>query len=147
MIKSEQEIAFLIERFEKQTLPKEWWTHESHLIVACWYLLNYTKEEAICYLRSGIIAYNVSIGGANTPKEGYHETLTLFWIEVVDQFLRTIEGDVLAKTNALLNSEFADKDLFKKYYTLDNLFSVKARARWLAPDLQTIAIATGAFNE
>lgn len=140
MIKSESEIAFLVERFEDRTLPKEWWTHEAHLTVACWYLLNHSKEEATCYLRSGIITYNAYAGGENTTTGGYHETLTLFWIEVIHQFLSTLDGTILEKTNAFFASEYAEKDLFKKYYNLDDLFSVKARATWRQPDLQPIAI-------
>ena len=142
MIKSESEIKFLVERFQDGTLPEEWWTHEAHLTVACWFLINYTKDEATCYLRSGIIAYNAASGGKNTPASGYHETLTLFWIEIIHQFLEATEGDILTKINAFLESEFAEKDLFKKYYTLENLFTVKARARWLVPDLHPINILT-----
>ena len=84
---NEQEILDLVGGFRDCTLPKDRWTHEAHLTVGIWFHITYAEFEAICYLRSGIIAYNVSIGGKNTPEGGYHETMTLFWSRIIRDFV------------------------------------------------------------
>lgn len=87
-----EKIKALVTQFQDRTLPKEAWTHEAHLIVALWYVQNYSKAEATCLLRAGIINYNVSVGTVNTPTGGYHETITLFWIGVIYDFLKSIKS-------------------------------------------------------
>src|SRR5262245_42760880 len=64
---TEAAILDLVNGFRERTLPKEQWTHEAHLVTALWYHVNHSPEESICYLRSGIISYNLSVGGQNTP--------------------------------------------------------------------------------
>jgi len=140
MVITSAEIETLVEQFQKRTLPDKEWTHEAHLVVACWTLMKYPKDEATHYLRTSIISYHSILGGAHTLSRGYHETITLFWVEVIHQFLNTIEGDVATKINAFMNSDWASKDVFFKYYTENVLFSVKARARYVAPDIQPIKI-------
>ncbi len=66
---SEKEILALVEGFKKCTLPSAYWTHEAHLITGLWFNYHHSPLEALCYLRSGIITYNVSTGGENTPEK------------------------------------------------------------------------------
>lgn len=133
---SESEILDLVEGFRNRTLPAEKWTHEAHLTTALWFLVNYSKEEATCYLRSGIITYNVATGGENTPVGGYHETITLFWITIIDRFVSNHPDLNLPELcHAFLRSTQASKELPMKYYSRELLFSTGARARWVAPDL------------
>ena len=135
----ESEIESLVQRFRTCTLPAAEWTHEAHLVTGIWFLRNYTQEEATCYLRSGIITYNASVGGENTPSGGYHETLTLFWIGVMNHFLsqsRHQELSLWELCQAFLNSPWADKHLPFTYYTKDHLLSTKGRARWVDPDVK-----------
>ena len=65
--------------FSDRILDKSLWTHEAHITTAIWYLMKYEKEDALCRLRSGIISYNLAVGGENTGMGGYHETITVFW--------------------------------------------------------------------
>ena len=132
-------IQELVDEFRDRTLPAEKWTHEAHLTTAVWFLANHPKNEAICYLRSGIISYNVSVGGQNTPTGGYHETITLFWIEIIDRFVREHPDLKLPELcNAFLSSDFASKDLPMRYYSRELLFSTRARAVWVEPDLEEL---------
>ena len=66
--KTEEEIQTLIEGFRSRTLPAAQWTHEAHLVTGLWFNYRYSDLEAICYLRSGIISYNISTGGENSPE-------------------------------------------------------------------------------
>jgi len=128
-------IKELLFQFENRTLPIEKWTHEAHLIIALCYIKKYKKEEAICYLRSGIISYNVAVGTKNTPTSGYHETITLFWVELISTFIQKHQQLKLEELiEVFLASKYASKTIFLEYYTKEKLFSVAARANWLAPN-------------
>ena len=100
--KTEEDIANLIEGFKSRTLPAAHWTHEAHLITGLWFNYNYSDLEAICFLRSGIISYNISSGGENTPEKGYHETLTLFWCRILNNFVK--KNEVSRWLNYAINS-------------------------------------------
>lgn len=130
----------LMMQFEQRCLPAKYWTHEAHLSVAIWYLSYFNKIEATCWLRSGIIAYNVASGRENTPSSGYHETITLFWIDIIHEFLKTLNPNlsVEEKIAQFLASPQSHKALPFRYYTKKRLLSTEARAVWLAPDLKSL---------
>lgn len=132
-------IQDLVTGFQNRTLPKEQWTHEAHLVTAIWFHVHHSPDEAIACLRSGIITYNDSLGGKNTPTDGYHETMTLFWCRVVSKFVAGHRHLPLVELcERFLSSEQANKDYPLKFYSRDVLFSVKARATWVEADLQSI---------
>lgn len=132
---SEKEITDLINAFRNRTLPSSEWTHQAHLTTAVWFNMKYSKLEALCYLRSGIISYNMASGGENTPEKGYHETLTIFWIHIIHKFVKSRNLPVLNMVNEFLNSEWASREVPLKYYSKERLFSLEARAMWVEPDL------------
>lgn len=133
------EIETLVAQFQHQTLPASTWTHEAHLTVALWYLKNYTPAEATCYLRSGIITYNNAVGTPNTPARGYHETLTVLWIKIVNYFVcNNTDKDLLTLCNDFLESPYATREFPLQFYSKTCLFSTTARAFWVEPDLQAL---------
>ena len=137
--KTEEDIASLIEGFKSRTLPASRWTHEAHLITGLWFNCNYSELEAICFLRNGIISYNISSGGENTPEKGYHETLTLFWCRILKNFVKKNEGLTLAELcDKFLKSDWSSKELPLEYYSREVLFSLQARAIWVAPNLRNL---------
>ncbi|HZI26369.1 MAG TPA: hypothetical protein VFD46_14895 [Chryseolinea sp.] len=137
--KTEEDISNLIEGFKSRTLPSVYWTHEAHLITGLWFNYNYSELEAICFLRSGIISYNIGSGGENTPEKGYHETLTLFWCRILNKFVKENEGLTLVDLcDKFLSSEWSSKELPLKYYSREILFSLQARATWVGPNLRNL---------
>lgn len=136
---TEQEIQDLVEGFRNRTLPATRWTHQAHLITGLWFNFHYPEPAAICYIRSGIISYNISTGGENTPEKGYHETLTIFWSKILRHFvIQNKHLPLLELCNQFLESDWSSKDLPLQYYTRDVLFSTHARAMWVRPDLQDL---------
>ncbi|MEK7254970.1 MAG: hypothetical protein AAB316_09515, partial [Bacteroidota bacterium] len=130
------EIEDLVANFRNLTLPAASWTHEAHLTTGLWFLKNHDQWAATCFLRSGIITYNHSVGGKNTPEGGYHETMTLFWINVLAQFVKQNQHlGLLDLCNAFLASELASKEMPMRFYSKKVLFSAQARAVWVEPDL------------
>jgi len=134
---TETEILEVVQGFRNRTLPKEKWTHEAHLVTAVWFHANHTPLEAICYLRSGIAAYNEATGGQNTHTDGYHETITLFWCLTISGFVAQNKGMLLPELcEKFLSSEMATKEYPLKFYSREKLFSLQARATWVEPDLR-----------
>lgn len=134
---NETQILQLVAGFRDRTLPKEGWTHEAHLVTSIWFFSQFSMDEAICYLRSGIITFNHEKGGKNTPQDGYHETLTLFWCKIISDFVHKHQGLSLnVLCNNFIESEQAARDFPFRFYSKELLMSVKARARWVEPDIE-----------
>ena len=131
---TEDEILYVVRGFETRTLPKAHWTHEAHLVTAIWFHVNYSAYEAICFLRTGIAGYNEATGGKNTPQDGYHETMTLFWCKTISDFVAANRGLSLVELCKLfLSSEQASKEYPFRFYDRDVLLSLKARVVWVEP--------------
>jgi hypothetical protein len=132
---TEQIAAALIAR----TLPKAEWTHHAHLRAGLWHVLEHGAAAALPLLRQHITAYNESVGTDNTDTSGYHETLTRFYVVVIDRFLstadRTLSIDELAEQ---LIAAHGDRRLPLHHYSEGRLFSVVARRSWVEPDLRPI---------
>ncbi len=141
------EIKNLVRSFEKCTLPRKEWTHQAHLIVALWYLTRYPETEVVELvrdtpegtLRERIKKYNASQGIKTTQYSGYHETITLFWIQIVRNFLAAegVNFPLVHLANYLLLA-YGDKNLPFEYYSRQLLMSWEARKHWVEPDLQPL---------
>jgi hypothetical protein len=133
------EIEAVIFAFEECALPRSQWTHSAHLAVALWYLTRHPKAVATQLIREGIQRYNVAMGIPQAKESGYHETITLFWIEIVARFLmeQSDNSSMLSQIHTLLQRH-DDPDLMFQYYSCDRLMSWEARTNWLEPDLKPL---------
>jgi len=138
------EIERLIRGFESGALPRSQWDHKAHLTVACWYLVCHREPEATRRIREGIQRYNKAAGIVTTKENGYHETMTMFWISMVKSFLRdaTLECSLVGLINALTNL-YANKHLPFEHYSRDLLMSWEARLNWIEPDLKPLPCGNG----
>jgi NTE family protein len=136
------EVEDLAARFAVPSLRKAEWTHVAHLAVGAWHVDRYGATEALVRLRDGIQRLNVSIGGANTPSSGYHETITAAYATLIATFLDACPpGLPLAeKVDQLLASPVAARDMLLTFYSRERLFSAVARARWVDPDLAPLRL-------
>jgi len=80
---TEPEIDAFIAAFEAGTLPKEQWTHAAHILTGACYVHALGEAAAIDRMRDRVSAFNLAVGGQNTPTSGYHETVTVFWIKLL----------------------------------------------------------------
>ncbi len=134
---NEQMIYTLVEGFKNKTLPKTAWTHEAHLTVAFWFLFHNELATATCLIRSGIITYNQATDTPNDAQKGYHETLTLFWIKTIANYLQEHRQgkDLLKICNQFLQTPEASRQYPMQFYEPTLLFSTHARAFWVAPTI------------
>ena len=126
----------LVTQFIAMTLPKSQWTHEAHLRVGLWHVLNDGADEALLLLRNRIRAYNESVGTPNTDTSGYHETITHFYLLLIARFLSGVDHALpLDQMADQLISQYGNRKLLLKYYSRERLFSATARQQWIDPDL------------
>ena len=100
----------LAARFEACAIPAAEWTHEAHLIVGLWHVDRYGADEALVRLRSGIRGLNESQGGVNSATDGYHETITAAYVQLLAQYLDMCPDDLslVDRTARLLECPLAD---------------------------------------
>ncbi|NJK56558.1 MAG: hypothetical protein HC939_11435 [Pleurocapsa sp. SU_5_0] len=129
----------LVDAFLSRKLPQKEWTHEAHLKVGLWHLLHYDPNESLERLRQNIKQYNVACGIENIDTQGYHETITRFYVWLINKFLQQTERsqpiDLLA--NRLI-SLYGNKSFPLNYYSRDKSMSKTSRLQWVEPDLKPL---------
>jgi hypothetical protein len=125
--------------FIARTLPKSDWTHEAHLRVGLWHTLHHPRDVALALLRDRIRSYNAATGVQNTSSNGYHETITRFYLAVIRAFLASVDaGRPIDELAQELIARFGDRNLPLRHYSRERLFSTEARLGWLEPDLEPL---------
>ena len=135
MFRTNRDVYALVKAFEERTITKSEWTHQAHLTVGLYYLRTLPFAVAKNVMRDGIQWLNDRHGTPNTDTNGYHETLTVFWLKQIWNFLD--EHHDVRNLETLANElieRLDDLDLPLKYYSRESLFSAEARRDYLPPD-------------
>ncbi len=131
----------LVKGFTDCTLPKEEWTHEAHLITGL-YLLARHGDKALDEMRTRLKRYNESVGGVNDDRNGYHETLTVFWLWAIKEMFADDDGRVYWNQDALddllFDETLANVDIWAEFYSKELMMSVEARRTFVKPDLRDL---------
>jgi hypothetical protein len=138
----DEEVLELAKAFEERTLPKSEWTHAAHLVVGLYYCYHHPLGVAKNLMSDGIYWLNDAHGTPNTETSGYHETITIFWLRTVANYLEKTGRD--AGLAALANGLIAfcsDTNLPLKYYSRERLFSTEARMNYVEPDLEDFSLS------
>jgi hypothetical protein len=115
-------------------------SHVAHLAACLWLVRERPEIVPERDLPQIIRAYNESVGGVNNDTQGYHETLTQFYIATVRAF--NAENAALPLSDAvnrLLLSERGHRHWPLRFYSSERLFSVEARRQYVEPDLAPTA--------
>lgn len=139
---SDAEIARIGEGLLDRSLPKAHWTHAAHCI-ACLYLLRQRPDIDVSLELPRIIwRYNKATGTPNSDDDGYHETITRFYIALIRAYLGRVEaGRALSEIVAdFLASPLARRNLPLDYWSKTRLMSLEARRVWVAPDLAPLDV-------
>lgn len=134
--------AQFIREFEAQRWPLEQWHHRDHIRLAYLYLRRYPFDEAAAKLREGIRAHNAAHGIPDQPTMGYHETMTIAWLRLVEAML--IEygppPDGTGEAFCDAHPELSEKKMLRLFYSRDRFMSPEAKARFLEPDLAPLPV-------
>jgi hypothetical protein len=136
---TEAEIDVFLSAFEEGTLPKTEWTHAAHLLTGACYVHGLGREGALEKMRLCVRRYNEAVGTRNTDTSGYHETITVMWIRLLDGLRREVDPIARAEFAALAVERFSGRrDIFREYYDFDLVGSTEARLRWVEPTLRPL---------
>jgi len=135
---TKEEIIFFVKLFEEKRLPAKDWTHPAHLMVATVYCNKYGEAAALNRIRTNIKQFNIFHGGKNTETEGYHETITVWYMQQVEKILRELPSNksLKEKIDAVLASELTNTRYVYEFYSKEKLMSKEGRLGYIAPDLQ-----------
>lgn len=127
---NENELLKVVESFENGTISREDWKHAEHLAVGLFYVRNNDFDTALSKMRNGIFNLLDAFGVDRTKEDPYHETLTHFWLKLLDENKET-DKSLYENCNEII--EKFDKDHPLKFYSRELLFSDEARRRFINP--------------
>ncbi len=125
-------ILTLVDRLERCLLGKEEFHHRDHLTVAVVYLYASDLKTAMDRMRASLKRF----AGHHSVTGLYHETLTHFWLQQVEQ--RLDRSLCLEQSVKAIQHQFNDKNLAFDYYSRGRIESKEARETWLKPDLKEL---------
>lgn len=130
--KSEAAIKQVVQGFESCLTGKDSFSHHDHLAVAVWYLRQ-DKEQALNLMRTSLHRFL----DHHDCRANYHETLTRFWILLVQRTLEVLPPDLelLDVTNAVV-ARLSDSRTAFEFYSKEVVESAAARSGWIEPDLK-----------
>ena len=132
------EIEALVSSFENCTIAAAEFTHGAHLVLALSYLhlSGLTVSEATNRMREGLHRF---IDHHSVDRQKYNETITIFWIKLIRNFLNMTDAarSVAEVANEMLET-YGDSKLIFTYYSKDHLLSEEAREGWIEPDLKQL---------
>jgi hypothetical protein len=131
--RSEAEIEQVVRQFESCDYRPEEFFHARHLTVAAWYFLHFGTRAAEERMRAGLLKFI-----RNHGKNGYHVTITEFWLRSVKHALQeTGPGEeFVSRVNQVLD-KLNDKNLIYQYYSRNRLQTAEAKAAWTEPDIHS----------
>lgn len=136
---TEEGIDAFLAGFEDGTLPKERWTHGAHILGGACYVWTLGREAATATMRERVRRYNLAVGGQNTDTGGYHETITVMWIRLIDGLWQQVRPMPRAEFVWLAVKTFEPKRaIFAEYYDFDVVNSREARLGWVEPTLKAL---------
>lgn len=133
---TDAELDELVRRFNACAITRPEWTHVAHLAVGLWHVSRYARADALQRLRTGITRLNESNGVVNSATNGYHETVTHAYVDLLADFaIRHANKTAAERVTALLADPLSDKKALLRFYSRAVLESSEARLDWVEPDL------------
>jgi hypothetical protein len=123
----------ILDRFERRAIPRGDWTHAMHVRTGWCALERDGLDGAIAFMRAGVRALNDANGVANTPDDGYHETITIAWLRLINAARCAAPAPDSA---SFLKSrpDLHRADALLAHYSRDLLMAREARRAWIDPD-------------
>ena len=137
--------AFL-QAFEDGTLPFEQWQHRAHLKVAYLYLRQLPYAQSLDKIRENIRRYNAAKNTPESLERGYHETMTVAWMRLVDCTLREYGSAASAEEFIEAQEQLLNRKALRFFYSRDLLVSWRAKTEFVEPDLAPLPQSVQKFR-
>jgi hypothetical protein len=131
---SASDVAFRT-AFEAGAYAPADFSHRAHIRLAYVYLAENDVERAAVRMRAALMNF-LKIHGITPTK--YHETLTTGWILAVHHFMHRCPTALSADDFIAREPMLLDSRIMLTHYSTELLFSDKARAKFVEPDLDPI---------
>ncbi len=119
--------------FERATFTRDGFPHRAHLRMAWIYVTRLGPEVAVERAARGVRR----LAAAHGHETRYHDTMTRAWVYTVAAAVRQHPSSDFAEFLAA-NPDLLDRQRLLRHYSPDLLASPRARAVWLAPNLEPI---------
>ena len=131
---NQAEIDAVVKGFELCTTEKTAFKHQDHLTVSVCYLRKTTVDKAIEKMREALLRF---VDHHKVDRQKYNETITVFWFQIVAEAMSSMPAGLteLEQCNRIIE-RFSHAGLVRDYYSSDLLFSERARAEFVDPDLR-----------
>jgi hypothetical protein len=126
-----EQITQLVQAVERCALAPAEFGHHAHMTVAIWYLARLPIDEATAAMRATIQRFAAHHG----HNQLYHETITVFWMQLLRHYLDANPQLSLADVTYRALVEFGSMQPVYRHYSRERVFSEQARREWVAPDL------------
>jgi len=118
----------LVAGFEAATLTA--FPHADHVRLTFVYLTIHGRETSQRKLFDGLRRFAAAKG----VPEKFHVTMTLAWLDLVEDAMRRHPGAQDASALVRACPELLNRDALLRFYTSERLLSDEARQQWVAPD-------------
>jgi hypothetical protein len=135
-----------IQQFEACSFPFDQWHHRAHVKLAYLYLTRSGFALAATKLRRGIRAYNVANHVPDLPASGYHETITQFWLRIVETTVQQYGELPTADEFFDFHPQLSQKKNHRLFYSPGLFMSPEAKREFVKPDLTDLPTANNATN-
>jgi len=127
---SNEEVRELVRAFEEATILPSQFHHCAHIAVALTYLAEAPLDDATVRMRQTLQKFTQR-HGVNV----YHETVTRFWMKLLDHLATTHYRDMpLWRRINLIVERWIAADPIAAHYSRSVISSHAARESWIAPD-------------
>jgi hypothetical protein len=127
---SDAEVRELVEAFEAGTIAPSQFNHAAHIATALSYLALLPLAEATARMRSSLLRFTAQ-HGINV----YHETITTFWMRLLDHLAVNGYRDVpLWRRINLIVERWGNVGAIEAHYSRGLIISKLAREQWVPPD-------------
>ena len=124
-----------IQQFESCSFPFDQWHHRAHVKLAYLYAVRFGREVAAEKLRAGIRIYNAANNVQDLPTSGYHETMTMAWLQVIHATIQVYGPRATADEFFDFHPQLGQKKILRLFYSPELFMSPEAKREFVKPDL------------
>ena len=126
----DDEVHHLVAAFETGGITPSEFHHGAHIALALAYLSESSLTEATTRMRSSLRSFTRSHG-----LDVYHETITTFWMRLLDHLASTHYANVaLFRRINLIFARWGNAGPVEAHYSRELVSSRRAREEWVPPD-------------
>src|SRR3954454_12651636 len=123
----------LVEGFERGSLQQ--FHHADHVHLSIVYLARYGRDEALERLTAGI----PRLAAADGHPEKFHVTMTRAWLDLIDAARDAHPHVSDPAALVAVCPELLDKSALERCSSRELLYSDRARAEWVPPDVEPLS--------